>query len=309
MRHKIISEPRVLVIGNVGIDHYLQTKERHLGGASFNLAWHLHHLMPGRVDFVARIGKDPAGNYIQEALRSHGFPTQYIVQDPNHPTSVVSIMLSEKGIPHYRKPVQLLAAAFLSPEDFGLVDMSQYTLLTFDSNLMTQTRRRQTLFDLLTTNSNIPVFWDMNYRGGEWDTDVLSSILNRTNYLKINHEELALLTTSILPVAAAGTLAQQLTTIANYFASIKMIALTEGEKGAHLWHDGRVIFKPSTPITAADTVGAGDAFSAMMIVGILNRWESTQILKKATDFAGAICQIHGAVPMDAGFYRDRANPI
>ena len=88
----------VLVIGEVLFDQF--TDHRRLGGAPFNLAFHLHQMgIP--VKFISRVGDDNAGREILEFADQHGFPTEGIQIDPDHPTGEVRVTLDASGIPEF----------------------------------------------------------------------------------------------------------------------------------------------------------------------------------------------------------------
>jgi fructokinase len=87
------------------------------------------------------------------------------------------------------------------------------------------------------------------------------------------------------------------------------ILTTLGAKGASWLDDsGQFVEMESGPVpNIMDTVGAGDAFSAVFIVGLLREWKIPLTLRRAHGFAAAICQIRGAIPEDAGFYKPFLN--
>jgi fructokinase len=85
--------------------------------------------------------------------------------------------------------------------------------------------------------------------------------------------------------------------------SLRGVLITRGAGGAWWLDDSSLIAVSSTPITdIRDTVGAGDAFSAVFILGLLQGWALPVTLRRAHDFAGAICQVRGAVPEYRDFY-------
>ena len=84
---------------------------------------------------------------------------------------------------------------------------------------------------------------------------------------------------------------------------IEVIALTDGADGSQLsdWQNRAVYVGPQS-VQVVDTVGAGDAFAAMLAIGYLQRWDFDTILALASDFAAAVCTIKGAVPEEESFY-------
>lgn len=83
-----------------------------------------------------------------------------------------------------------------------------------------------------------------------------------------------------------------------------MLSLTKGKNGSELFTlDKHFQKEPEKLNNAADTVGAGDAYTAMLSIGYINKWLPEQILEKASEFATRICEIEGAVPTDPAFYK------
>ena len=85
--------------------------------------------------------------------------------------------------------------------------------------------------------------------------------------------------------------------------SLDMISLTRGEKGSDLYtQNSHHSIGTEKQTEVADTVGAGDAYTAILAIGYIKRWKPEKILEQASTFAGAICQIKGAIPADDHFY-------
>ena len=83
-----------------------------------------------------------------------------------------------------------------------------------------------------------------------------------------------------------------------------MIVHTCGAEGAQLKSKNGCQYqiKPEPGINVIDTVGAGDAFSSIILLGLLKQWPVTLMLQRAQDFASAIVDIRGAISLDARFY-------
>ena len=86
--------------------------------------------------------------------------------------------------------------------------------------------------------------------------------------------------------------------------SISTVSLTKGESGSDLFtKQGCFRSKPQEAIKVVDSVGAGDAYAAMLAAGMLNNWQPDEILERASLFASRICEIKGAIPESPSFYR------
>ncbi|MDQ2989079.1 MAG: carbohydrate kinase family protein, partial [Pseudomonadota bacterium] len=87
--------------------------------------------------------------------------------------------------------------------------------------------------------------------------------------------------------------------------ALEALIVTLGHRGSvYFGADGALIVNRDNPAPpfVIDTVGAGDAFSAIFLLGRARGWPLEQTLSRANEFAGAICAVSGAVPRDIGFY-------
>jgi fructokinase len=85
---------------------------------------------------------------------------------------------------------------------------------------------------------------------------------------------------------------------------LEFLALTRGDRGSELYtRGGHYTTGPAKVASAADTVGAGDAYAAMLAAGILRDWHPEEILQRASVFAARICEIKGAIPESPSFYK------
>ncbi|RLB85259.1 MAG: hypothetical protein DRH24_02580 [Deltaproteobacteria bacterium] len=88
---------------------------------------------------------------------------------------------------------------------------------------------------------------------------------------------------------------------------IEMLSLTKGKNGSELFAaDQHYRIEPNPLDHVVDTVGAGDAYTAILSIGYLSNWPPNRILKQATEFANSICKIKGAIPDEPNFYMDAA---
>ncbi len=142
-------------------------------------------------------------------------------------------------------------------------------------------------------------FYDINLRPGCYNNTIIEKSLLKTDILKLNTNEL-------------GKLKQMLSLEMNDDAfvyhlmetrSIRTVSLTKGELGSELFtSQGSFSSEPIEAIKVVDSVGAGDAYAAMLVAGILKKWRPQKILERASLFASRICEIKGAIPDSASFY-------
>jgi fructokinase len=131
-------------------------------------------------------------------------------------------------------------------------------------------------------------------------------LLQHADIVKANDTELEAMN-EMLGLRSASTHARAEALLKQY--ELQGVLITRGAKGAS-WLDasGRFVEMESDLVPhILDTVGAGDAFSAVFIVGLLREWEISLTLRRAHRFAAAICQIRGAIPEDKEFYKPFLN--
>ncbi len=289
---------QVLVPGTVLLDIYADTGERFLGGAEFNFAYHVHHLMGG-LDFVARVGEDEAGCFILNELACREFPTHLIQRDAHKPTKTVRVTKNEKNEPIYCIANDV-ASEYLDTPPLTPEDIAGYALVYFGTTLQYAEQSRGTLRRILEQSRGIR-FCDLNLRPPKYTPEVVEYSLRTCDFLKINHEELDVV--SSLFGLSGSTQEARVSQLSQRF-QIPGICLTLAEQGSVIYRAGCFWKKTLPPTTVVDTVGAGDAFSACLAIGLLQGWDPARILDQASGLAAAVCQIRGAVPEDRGFYKN-----
>lgn len=280
----------VLIFGEVLFDCF-EDGSQVLGGAPFNVAWHLNGLGV-QAQLISRVGNDALGNDILAAMQDWGMDVSTLQRDTAHATGRVNVMLSD-GIPDF-DIVTDSAYDYIQMPD--LSKLAQGKCLYHGSLALRAPQSRETL-QQLRQNTGLPVFIDINLRRPHWDRDYVLSILDGASWVKLNHEELLELSTINSSDLDECALAFQ----ARY--GLEALIVTRGEKGAFIQTTAGRVSRPPCPVTQmVDTVGAGDAFSAMTLCGILHGWPYEKILDEASAFASRVCGLRGAVTREREFY-------
>lgn len=277
-----------------------------LGGAPFNVAWHLQGFNE-HPQLISAIGKDALGQTIQSALDSWGLSQQYIQIDPNHPTGVVNVTFSDHE-PCYEIQEDC-AYDFIALDQ--LPQMSEAAMIYHGSLAMRNPVSAASL-QKLTEDRHHRFFIDVNLRPPWWQLEQVLESLNFAYCVKLNRHELQQLTQrdeagfyqEISPDHPAWF------DIALEFIeqhNLVNLVVTQGEEGA-CWFTARGDrYRESAPPRSenfVDVVGAGDAFTAICILGMLNDWETALTLQRAQDFASFIVTQRGAICSDASIYCD-----
>ena len=262
-----------------------------LGGAPFNVAWHLQGFGLDPY-FISRVGQDTHGERIVQAMRNWGMEDEGVRGDPEHPTGTVTIHWNESG--HSFEILAEQAYDYITPADVQhVLDNRRFALFYHGSLIRRGAVSRSALEQL--QGSGLPAFVDVNLRTPWWEAESIDEILGHARWLKINDEELALLGT---PLGFAGdNLEQQTQRLQAKYPQIERVIVTRGAQGAFLRDavQGRSFeVRPDSKVNVVDTVGAGDAFAAVSIAGIMSGWPAQELLSRAQRFAEAVCEIRGA---------------
>lgn len=280
-----------LIFGEVLFDHFPDGQQT-LGGAPFNVAWHLQ-AMGAKPLFLSRIGQDSQGDTIKTAMQSWGMDTSLLQSDAKHPTGLVDVSFTDNE-PNY-EIVTDVAYDFIAANK--LPPLENINLLYHGTLALRNAHSYATLQSIKNDFSGL-IFMDVNLRPPWWQQQILSDCLHDSHWVKLNHEELAQL----------GFNKQSLQSEAEKFLKefqLQGLIVTCGAQGAHaLSDDGQwQSITPTLTSAVIDTVGAGDAFTSVIINGLIHHWDLQQTLERAQDFASQIVGIRGATPNTAEFYQ------
>ena len=280
---------KIVGIGEVLWD--LLPSGRQLGGAPANFASHAHAL-GAQACVVTRVGKDGLGDDIFSRLEAQGILCGTVQVDPAAPTGVVTVTLSDEGIPQYvihenaawdRLEVTTIAREAIREAD----------AVCFGSLAQRSTFSRASIQQLVaeTPARTLRVF-DINLRQKYYSKEIIEQSLRLANVLKLNDGELPVLAEMFgLP----GSIKDQIPILAKAF-ELKLVALTRGPAGSLLFQNGTWSDCPSVPIKVVDTVGAGDAFTAALVMGLLRHQPLDEINFFADEVARFVCARAGATP-------------
>lgn len=270
-----------------------------LGGAPFNVARHLNAFAQNPV-LITRLGNDALRDKVLHVMRQHRMETLGVQRDKSYPTGQVKVDIKE-GINNFDiLPMQ--AYDFIHP---GVVRM---TSLLVHPNLIyfgTMAQRQQTSRHALKTllrSSHALKFLDVNLRSPWYDKKTLGQSMQFADVVKLNAEELDILA-NMFELPQADIQGHALALIKKF--NLDQLVVTCGKEGAWLLQkDGKKIeARVKAPVEKfVDSVGAGDGFAAVFILGSLRRWSMALTLERANAFAAAICGIRGAVPDHESFY-------
>jgi len=297
----------VAVFGEALVDDFGDRQV--IGGAPFNVARHLAALGQDAL-MLTRVGLDDNGARMRAEFERFGLNPAGLQVDAMLPTGTVRVDHCESGnhrftiLPHQaydaieaQAAVTALAAARPATLYFGTLAQREAPSAAALASLLAATDASRYL--------------DLNVRVGQVTERCVFASLHAADILKVNEEELQDLfgwyTHTRLPTddMAGADVRHACATLLRVF-DLRGLIVTLGPRGAVYFEpDGgfHATPTPAAPPRLVDTVGAGDAFSAVFLLGRARGWPVDLLLARANEFAGAVCGIPGAVPDDLAFYR------
>lgn len=278
----------ISIFGEVLFDNF-PDGSRVLGGAPFNVAWHLQAfgLSPY---FISRIGLDAAGNEISALMRDWGISQQGLQRDSKYPTGTVRVEI-DNGEPHYDIVID-------SAYDFIAADLLKPTQgILYHGSLAIRNPISRAALNTAKAQHQGKIFIDVNLRAPWWDKDTLLPLIKDAHWVKLNEAELAEL------CSVQGNLESLMQRFCSQF-DIEILIVTLDAKGAVAWDNQNLIsVKPAHITTVVDTVGAGDAFASVLLLGLSQQWSLSTTLERAQNFACKLVARRGAIVTDKDFYR------
>jgi fructokinase len=262
-----------------------------LGGAPGNFAYHTHAL-GANACVVTRVGDDNFGREILRRFEELGIADGAMQVDDSAPTGTVSVSLSEKGNPNYNIH-ENVAWDRLAVTPAALKAIREADAICFGSLAQRGEVSRAAIQRLVAAApaETLRVF-DINLRQKYFSREVIEQSLRLANVLKLNDGELPFLASMF---DLTGSIQQQIEKLARKF-SLRLVALTRGPAGSLLFKGGQWSDCASVPIKIMDTVGAGDSFTAALVLGLLQKLELNKINTLADEVARHVCACAGATP-------------
>jgi len=261
-----------------------------LGGAPANFAYHVSQLgFDGYA--VSAIGNDENGNEIIENL--HMKKLNHILEKISFPTGTVKVTLDGKGIPQYE--ICENVAWDNIPFTTEIENIAKQTkAVCYGSLAQRSTISRLTINKFLDSvqKDALKVF-DINLRQDFFSQEIIEDSLKRCDILKINDDEI-ILVGQLFDWEELQEVELCKKILNNY--DLKMVVLTKGAEGSYVITKEETSYKPTPIVKVADTVGAGDSFTASLVASFLNGksiYEAHEIAVKVSAF---VCTQHGAMP-------------
>lgn len=280
----------VVGIGEVLWDVLPEGKK--LGGAPANFAYHVSQFgLSSRV--VSAIGNDKLGAEIERDFSEKGL--EGIIEKVAYPTGTVQVSLDDNGVPNYT--IKENVAWDNIPFTTALKELAQHTCaVSYGSLAQRNIVSRETIhafLDAMPKEGAYKIF-DINLRQNFYTKDIICESLERCNVLKINDEELVAVS-RLFGYPGIDLQDKCWILLAKY--DLKMLILTCGVNGSYVFTPGHVSFVETPKVTVADTVGAGDSFTAAFVSAVLRGLSVSEAHKLAVNVSAYVCTQNGAMPI------------
>lgn len=263
-----------------------------IGGAPANFAYHLSQFgLPGMA--VSAVGDDALGKEIRENFTSKELK-HHLATVP-YATGTVQVELDPNGVPQYE--IKENVAWDNIPWTPELEEIARNTkAVCFGSLAQRNVVSRETIgrfLDTMPRGEDSLVVFDVNLRQGFYTKEILCESMQRCNVLKINDEELVTVSRMF---GYPGIDLQDKCWILLGKYNLKMLILTCGINGSYVFTPGNVSFQPTPKVEVADTVGAGDSFTAAFVASILKGKSVVEAHNLAVRTSAFVCTQNGAMP-------------
>lgn len=270
-----------------------------LGGAPFNVARHLQAFGQDPL-LITRLGNDSLAEEVLDEMAQVGMEPLGVQCGNHHPTGRVQVHMKDGAHTFEILPEQ--AYDYIHPAIVRMTALSVKPKLVYFGTLAQRNEISRRALKTLLRSTHAAKFLDINLRAPWYEEKTIKQSLQFANIIKLNADELAILAemfglTESEPQRQAAELMSRF--------DLERVVVTCGQEGA--WQLNRKGKKTEAGIKnriamLMDTVGAGDGFAAVCILGELLKWPAVSTLERANEFAAAICEIRGAIPDHADFY-------
>ncbi|NOR51739.1 MAG: carbohydrate kinase [Gammaproteobacteria bacterium] len=287
-------ERRPVIFGEVLFDRFPDGSVV-LGGAPFNVAWHLQAFGLAPL-FISRIGNDPLGQQVKKQMAEWGMDSSGLQLDLSHSTGTVNVQI-ENGEPSF-DIVEECAYDFI---DRGTIPPLPERGFLYHGTLAIRNSHSERALREIKDNHHFSIFVDINLRPPWWNMECVNRALTDSHWAKLNENELREIASEERGGEDIEELAAEL--LANF--ALKGVIITQGERGAFaLTTTGaRYAIAPELNNSVIDSVGAGDAFSSVILLGNMRGWPLPLTLERAQQFASQVVGIRGATINSREFYQ------
>ena len=284
---------RIVSVGEILWD--VIGENEYLGGAPLNFAAHAqklgHEVFP-----LSAVGADERGRRTLERLRDRSMSTDFVQVLPEQATGTAEVELDMEGKPTFR---------IVRPAAYDFVDLTDKHLksiaavkpdwIYFGTLYHMSGQTLASTMKLLRAVPTAKTFYDVNLREGNWNLAAIEQLSAHATVLKLSDCEAESLDATVDADGEDGSIENFCRRWKDRF-SFQIMCVTFGERGCAILKDGQYRRIPGFQVQVADTVGAGDAFSAAFVHGLDQGWSAERIGRFANAVGGLVASRSGAIP-------------
>lgn len=284
---------RIVCVGEILWD--VIGENEYLGGAPLNFGAHAQKL-GHQVMLLSAVGADDRGRRSIESLHKRGISTEFVQVLPSQNTGTAEVDLDSAGTPTFR---------IIRPAAYDFVDLTASeleriaewrpdwiyfgTLYHMSGQALASSRK------LLSAVPGARRFYDVNLREGHWRLASVEELSRHATVVKLSDSEAEFLDAP-LHADGPGTTVEDFCRRWMSQYGCEIMCVTFGERGSAILRDGRYCEVPGFRVEVADTVGAGDAFSAAFLHGLDKGWDAERIGTFANAVGALVASRSGAIP-------------
>jgi fructokinase len=293
MPNAAAEQSNVDIFGEVLFDCFPDGR-RILGGAPFNVAWHLR-AFGAAPRLISAVGDDKDGQRVRQAMLDWRMDISGLQTDPDHPTGVVQVTFAD-GEPSY-DIIPDRAFDFIRP-----IEPLPAGQLLYHGTLALRRPVSAAALETLQAASHEQRFLDVNLRDPWWSLDDTRALLRSADWVKLNRSELGLLAGN--DETEDSRIIEQASAFRAEYGLAGAVVTLGGDGALAVGADVEPIrVAPASALAIQDTVGAGDAFASVLILGLIRHWPLATTLERAQAFASRIVEQPGATAADPELYR------
>ncbi|MFY9741225.1 MAG: carbohydrate kinase, partial [Candidatus Sulfotelmatobacter sp.] len=246
---------------------------------------------------VSRVGNDELGREVQERLAQLGLRAIFIQQDRTHPTGTVNVVMNDGQMndgQHRFEIRENVAWDFLEFTEVEAQLAAMADAVCFGSLAQRSSKSRSTILRFLqATRAEAVRVFDVNLRQNFYSKEILDQSMKLATIVKLNHEELPkIMRLFEIEMSTEQDAARKLLVL----HGVKLVCVTRGAAGSLLISGEECSEHPGFKVKVADTVGAGDAFTAALVHGYLRGMSLAEINEKANRVGAWVASQSGAMP-------------
>jgi fructokinase len=280
----------VAVLGEVLWDVF--DHSRRLGGAPLNFAAHASRLGHDAL-LISAVGTDSLGEETSEAVKALGLTTEFLQKTTRFPTGAARVHLGPGDQTRFtiERPAAYDAIG-ISGRELARLAAHDPDWIYYGTLFASTPAGEANLCRLLHAFPSAARFYDLNLRRDCWSKPLVTRLLHEANVVKLNQEELALVQQFTGLPRSTRAFCQE---GANRYGW-KAVCVTLGARGCAILAHGEYVEALGHAVDVADTVGAGDAFAAAFMHGLISKWPTAEIAAFANRVGALVASRHGAIP-------------